>query len=129
DRSWLHGHRPDLGPQGRPGPRARAAGPGAGRPLGPGGRARWGLRVPGLAGFGLHAWVYRGGGRRVVEPMNDRPQHGAPSEATWPWGFDDAFSTPLGAPLVPRFPIRFRDTTILSVAYRTDAAAVARFLP
>lgn len=50
---------------------------------------------------------------------NDGPQ----------FGFGDAFSTPVGAPLVPRFPIRFRDTTILTVAYRTDPAAAARFLP
>ncbi|MEX2541568.1 MAG: acetoacetate decarboxylase [Trueperaceae bacterium] len=41
----------------------------------------------------------------------------------------DAFSTPIGAPLVPRFPIRFRDTRILSVLYETEAEAVARFLP
>lgn len=61
--------------------------------------------------------------------MNDRPQGGDSHEATWTQGIDDVFSTPLGAPLVPRFPIRFRDTTILSVAYRTDAAAAARFLP
>ena len=43
--------------------------------------------------------------------------------------FGGAFSTPVGAPLVPRFPIRFRDTTILTVAYRTVTGAVARFLP
>ncbi|MEX2534583.1 MAG: acetoacetate decarboxylase [Trueperaceae bacterium] len=39
------------------------------------------------------------------------------------------FSTPLGAPLVPKLPIRFRDTTILSVPYQTDLGAAAKFLP
>ncbi len=43
--------------------------------------------------------------------------------------FADAFSTPIGAPLVPRFPIRFRDTTVLTVAYRSAPSAIARFLP
>jgi acetoacetate decarboxylase len=33
------------------------------------------------------------------------------------------------APLVPTFPLRMRDTEILTVAYRTDAGAVERFLP
>lgn len=41
----------------------------------------------------------------------------------------DAFSTPLGAPLVPRLPIRFRNTEVLSIWYRSDAAAVAALLP
>ena len=36
-------------------------------------------------------------------------------------------STP--APLVPTFPLRMRDTEILTVAYRTTPEAVARFLP
>lgn len=44
-------------------------------------------------------------------------------------GFDGTTGTPVGAPLLPQLPIQFRDTTILSVAYRTDAAAAARFLP
>ncbi len=41
----------------------------------------------------------------------------------------DPFSTPLGAQLVPRLPIRFRDTEILTVVYRTRPDAVASFLP
>jgi len=41
----------------------------------------------------------------------------------------DTFSTPFGAPLVPEFPIRFRNTEILSIWYRSDPAAVAALLP
>jgi acetoacetate decarboxylase len=41
----------------------------------------------------------------------------------------DAFSFPWDAPLVPPFPIRFRDTAILTVCYRTDPAAIERLLP
>jgi acetoacetate decarboxylase len=41
----------------------------------------------------------------------------------------DAFSTPLGAPLVPELPIRFRDTEILTVAYRSRPDAVAALVP
>jgi len=39
------------------------------------------------------------------------------------------FSTPIGAPLVPELPIRFRDTEILTVVYRSEPAAIAAFLP
>jgi acetoacetate decarboxylase len=35
----------------------------------------------------------------------------------------------VNVPLVPRFPLRMRNTEILTVAYRTEADAVARFLP
>jgi acetoacetate decarboxylase len=37
--------------------------------------------------------------------------------------------TPFGAPLVPRFPLRMRDTEILTVVYRTEAEAADRLLP
>ncbi len=37
--------------------------------------------------------------------------------------------TPFGAPLVPRLPLRMRNTEILTVVYRSDAAAVERMLP
>ncbi len=37
--------------------------------------------------------------------------------------------TPYGAPLVPRLPLRMRNTEILTVVYRSDAAAIARMLP
>lgn len=37
--------------------------------------------------------------------------------------------TPFGAPLVPRLPLRMRDTEILTVVYRSDPAAVERALP
>jgi acetoacetate decarboxylase len=37
--------------------------------------------------------------------------------------------TPVGAPLVPRFPLRMRNTEILTVVYRSDQAAIERFLP
>lgn len=39
------------------------------------------------------------------------------------------FSTPLGAPLVPELPIRFRDTEIFTVAYRSEADAIASLVP
>lgn len=41
----------------------------------------------------------------------------------------DTYSFPWDAPLVPRFPIHFRDTAILTVCYRTDPAAIDRILP
>lgn len=41
----------------------------------------------------------------------------------------NTFSTPLGAPLVPKFPIQFRDTVILSVLYKTKEEAIKRILP
>jgi acetoacetate decarboxylase len=37
--------------------------------------------------------------------------------------------TPYGAPLVPRFPLRMRNTEILTVVYRTDVEAADRLLP
>ncbi len=41
----------------------------------------------------------------------------------------DPYSTPMGAPLVPEFPIVFRNTEVLSVWYRTDPRAMREFLP
>ena len=37
--------------------------------------------------------------------------------------------TPFGAPLVPRFPLRMRNTEILTAVYRSDPAAIERMLP
>lgn len=37
--------------------------------------------------------------------------------------------TPYGAPLVPRFPLRMRDTEILTLVYRTDREAADALLP
>ena len=37
--------------------------------------------------------------------------------------------TPYRAPLVPSFPLRMRNTEILTVVYRSDPAAIERFLP
>ena len=37
--------------------------------------------------------------------------------------------SPWGAPLVPRLPLRMRNTEILTVVYRTDAAAADRMVP
>jgi acetoacetate decarboxylase len=37
--------------------------------------------------------------------------------------------TPVGAPLVPRLPLRMRDTEILTVVYRSERAAIDRFVP
>jgi acetoacetate decarboxylase len=39
------------------------------------------------------------------------------------------YSFPWDAPLVPPFPLAFRDVSILTVAWRTDRAAVERLLP
>jgi len=46
-------------------------------------------------------------------------------------GYDAASATesPLGAPLVPRLPLRMRRTEIMTVVYRTDAEAAGRLLP
>jgi acetoacetate decarboxylase len=40
-----------------------------------------------------------------------------------------AFSTPVDAPLLPRFPMRFRDVLILSARYRTDPDAARSLVP
>lgn len=37
--------------------------------------------------------------------------------------------TPFGAPLVPRFPLRMRNTEILTVVYRTASGAAPRLVP
>jgi acetoacetate decarboxylase len=42
---------------------------------------------------------------------------------------DGPFSFPWDAPLVPPFPIGFRDMSILTAVWRTDPAALARLLP
>jgi acetoacetate decarboxylase len=39
------------------------------------------------------------------------------------------FSFPWDAPLIPPFPIRFRDVSILTLCYRTNPGAIARLLP
>lgn len=39
------------------------------------------------------------------------------------------YSSPWEAPLVPPFPFRFRDVSILTVCWRTDPRAIARLLP
>ncbi len=42
---------------------------------------------------------------------------------------DARYSTPLDAPLVPRFPIGYRDVSVLTACWRTDAAAIEALLP
>lgn len=42
---------------------------------------------------------------------------------------DGPFSFPWDAPTIPPFPVNFRNTTILTVCYRTDPAAIERLLP
>ena len=42
---------------------------------------------------------------------------------------DGPFSFPWDAPLVPPFPIAFRNVSILTAAWRTDPQAIARLLP
>ena len=39
------------------------------------------------------------------------------------------FSTPLDAPMIPRFPFAFRDVEILTLTYRTDPQAIRALLP
>jgi acetoacetate decarboxylase len=39
------------------------------------------------------------------------------------------FSTPWDAPLVPPFPFTFRDAEVLTLAYRTERAAIEQLLP
>ncbi|HST39072.1 MAG TPA: acetoacetate decarboxylase [Conexibacter sp.] len=39
------------------------------------------------------------------------------------------YSTPLDAPLVPRFPVGYRDVSVLTACYRTDPAAIDALLP
>jgi acetoacetate decarboxylase len=46
-----------------------------------------------------------------------------------PAGVEDAFSAPWNAPLYPRFPIEFRNVTIMTVFWRTTEAAIAEILP
>ena len=60
------------------------------------------------------------------------PWRGAPSSAVRLDATDAAtgpFSFPWDAPLVPPFPLRFRDMSILTVCWRTDPAAIERLLP
>src|SRR5690606_34909607 len=40
-----------------------------------------------------------------------------------------AFSTPMDNPLVPKFPIRFRNTEIMTVIYRTDPTKINAIIP
>ena len=42
---------------------------------------------------------------------------------------DDTWSFPRDAPLVPPFPIAFRNVSILTVAWRTDRGAIEKLLP
>ncbi len=39
------------------------------------------------------------------------------------------FSTPLDNPLLPKFPIAFRNNEIFSVIYKTDRKCIDRILP
>lgn len=55
------------------------------------------------------------------------PPHDQPLER--PGEADGPFSSPWDAPLVPPFPIGFRNMSILTAAWRTDPAAIARLLP
>jgi acetoacetate decarboxylase len=43
--------------------------------------------------------------------------------------YSEPYSTPLDAPLVPRFPVAYRDVTTLTACYRTDPAAIAELVP
>lgn len=63
--------------------------------------------------------------------MGDEPAVGAPfhHEAFDRAAVDRAYSFPWDAPAVPRFPMRFRDLSILTLCYRTDPSAIERLLP
>jgi acetoacetate decarboxylase len=41
----------------------------------------------------------------------------------------ESYSTPRDAPLVPAFPVAYRDVSILTACYRTDPKALAEYLP
>ena len=63
----------------------------------------------------------------MAEPWRGAPDYdarlGDPGAASGP------FSFPWDAPLVPPFPIRFRDVSILTLCYRTNPEAIVRLLP
>lgn len=54
-------------------------------------------------------------------------------ERRWPTSRDailrGGFSTPLDAPMIPRFPFAFRDVEILTLTYRSDPQAMRALLP
>ena len=63
----------------------------------------------------------------MAEPWRGAPPHDRRLEDAG--AADGPFSSPWDAPLVPPFPIGFRNTSILTVCYRTDPAAIERLLP
>ena len=63
----------------------------------------------------------------MPEPWRGAPPHDR--RLTEPGGADGPFSMPWDAPLVPPFPIEFRNASILTACWRTDPAAIARLLP
>ena len=58
---------------------------------------------------------------RGAPPHDQRLEHAGAA--------DGPVSTPWDAPLVPPFPIGFRNMSILTAAWRTDPVAIARLLP
>ena len=84
--------------------------------------------VPNRPGLGLD-WNWD-----AVDKVRECRLSGAEPPATTagsrtPASADGPFSFPWDAPLVPPFPIRFRNVSILTAAWRTDADAIARLLP
>ena len=65
--------------------------------------------------------------RRVSGEWRGAPPHDQRLEH--PGAADGPASTPWDAPLVPPFPIGFRNMSILTAAWRTDPLAIARLLP
>lgn len=56
--------------------------------------------------------------------MTPAPRYGVNSRRP-----EEAYSFPWDSPLVPAFPIRFRDVSVLTAFYRTNPALIDRLLP
>ena len=69
-------------------------------------------------------------GENAQTVVNARALEAGPAMSGTPSSlWSDLWSTPVNAPLVPRFPIRYRGVRILSTAYRTQPELIRRLLP
>ena len=92
---------------------------------GRGGTRRRARRTPRPAHPGLARRAARARHRRRAR-TSLRPRDGRRTMSLDPASVDRAA---LGAPLVPRFPIRLRDTEVFTVVYRTRGEVIERLLP